>query len=123
MLFIELSDVVFAVDSIPAVLSVSKDVLLFLRLIYLRFWDYDLCIFALNHVMGYFTTLKYALAGILSFIGFKMCFNEFCKEMGYSMYISNFVSLGIILGLITISIIASVWLQKKNSKNIIPRNI
>ncbi len=74
--------------------------------------------FALNHVMGYFYYLKYALAGILSFIGFKMCFNEFCKEMGYSMYISNFVSLGIILGLITISIIASVWLQKKNSKKI-----
>lgn len=118
LLFIELSDVVFAVDSIPAVLSVSKDVFIVFTSNIFAILGLRSLYFALNHVMGYFYYLKYALAGILSFIGFKMCFNEFCKEMGYSMYISNFVSLGIILGLITISIIASVWLQKKNSKKI-----
>jgi len=53
------------------------------------------------------------LAGILSFIGFKMCFNEFCIQMGYGLEISNLVSLGVIVALLTLSIVASILLNKK----------
>jgi len=114
LLIIEGSDLIFAVDSIPAVLSVSKDpfivytsnifAILGLRSIY----------FALSGIMKYFFYLKYALAGILSFIGFKMCFNEFCTQMGYNLEISNMASLGVIVSLLTLSIIASLLVNKKS---------
>jgi tellurite resistance protein TerC len=113
LLIIEVSDLIFAVDSIPAVLSVSKDpfvvytsnifAILGLRALY----------FALSGIMKYFYYLKYALAGILSFIGFKMCFNEFSDQMGYELEISNLVSLGVIILLLSISIIASLIVNKK----------
>jgi tellurite resistance protein TerC len=71
--------------------------------------------FALSGVMKYFSYLTYALAGILSFIGVKMCANELSNNMGYHFHISNFVSLAVIIGLLTITILLSV-LQKKKAK-------
>ncbi len=113
LLFIEVSDLIFAVDSIPAVLSVSKDpfivytsnifAILGLRSIY----------FALSGIMDYFQYLKYALSGILTFIGFKMCLNEFSIDFGYSYHISNFTSLGVIVTFLTVSILLSIYVKKK----------
>lgn len=113
LLFIEASDLVFAVDSIPAVLSVSKDTFIVFTSNIFAILGLRSLYFALNGIMDYFHYLKYALAGILSFIGIKMCINEFTHEMGYSFHISNFASLGVIVGLLAISIIFSVVLRKK----------
>ena len=63
--------------------------------------------------MEYFYYLKYALAGILSFIGLKMCVNEFSAMFGYGFHISNYVSLGIIITLLTVSIVLSLLTRKK----------
>jgi len=68
--------------------------------------------FALSGIMVYFHYLKYALSGILTFIGLKMCINEFTAEHDYSFHISNFVSLGVIVGLLTASILLSVAVRK-----------
>ena len=114
LLFIEISDVVFAVDSIPAVLSVSKDIFIVFTSNIFAILGLRSLYFALNGIMSYFYYLKYALAGILSFIGLKMCINEFCAMSGYDFHISNYVSLGIIVFLLTISIIFSV-IKKKNA--------
>lgn len=113
LLFIEVSDLIFAVDSIPAVLSVSKDpfivytsnifAILGLRSIY----------FALSGIMDYFQYLKYALSGILTFIGFKMCLNEFSIDFDYPYHISNFASLGVIVTFLTLSILLSIYVKKK----------
>lgn len=113
LLFIEASDVVFAVDSIPAVLSVSKDIFIVFTSNIFAILGLRSLYFALNGIMGYFYYLKYALAGILSFIGLKMCVNEFCSHFGYDFHITNYVSLGIIVFLLTISIILSVAVKKK----------
>lgn len=113
LLIIEGSDLIFAVDSIPAVLSVSKDPFIVYTSNIFAILGLRSLYFALSGIMQYFYYLKYALAGILSFIGFKMCFNEFCAQMGYSLEISNMVSLGVIVSLLTISIIASLMLNKK----------
>jgi tellurite resistance protein TerC len=113
LLFIEGSDLIFAVDSIPAVLSVSKDPFIVYTSNIFAILGLRSLYFALSGIMQYFYYLKYALAGILTFIGFKMCFNEFCNEMGYGLEISNFASLGVIIGLLTVSIIASVIVSKK----------
>jgi len=113
LLIIEGSDLIFAVDSIPAVLSVSKDPFIVYTSNIFAILGLRSLYFALSGIMKYFYYLKYALAGILSFIGIKMCFNEFCKQMGYEMEISNIASLGVIVMLLTISIIASLMLNKK----------
>jgi len=112
LLFIEVSDLIFAVDSIPAVLSVSKDpfivytsnifAILGLRSIY----------FALSGIMDYFQYLKYALSGILTFIGFKMCLNEFSIDFDYPYHISNVASLGVIVTFLTLSILLSIYVKK-----------
>ena len=113
LLFIEISDVVFAVDSIPAVLSVSKDIFIVFTSNIFAILGLRSLYFALNGIMSYFFYLKYALAGILSFIGLKMCINEFSHMFDYGFHISNYVSLGIIVSLLTVSIIFSVIKKKK----------
>ncbi len=117
LLLIEASDVIFAVDSIPAVLSVTSDVFIVFTSNIFAILGLRSLYFALNGVMGLFRYLKFALAFILSFIGVKMCVNELAKEMSYDFHISNFVSLGVIVGALTISIIASLIVEKR-SKNI-----
>ncbi|MEI6554655.1 MAG: TerC family protein [Paludibacter sp.] len=113
LLVIEASDLIFAVDSIPAVLSVSKDPFIVYTSNIFAILGLRSLYFALNGIMGYFHYLKYALSGILTFIGLKMIVNEFCSEFGYHFQISNFVSLGVIVVFLTASIIVSVAVKKK----------
>lgn len=113
LLFIEASDLIFAVDSIPAVLSVSKDTFIVFTSNIFAILGLRSLYFALSGVMDYFHYLKYALAGILTFIGIKMCVNELAAELNYSFHISNFVSLGIILASLSLSIVLSVIVKKK----------
>jgi len=113
LLVIEGSDLIFAVDSIPAVLSVSKDPFIVYTSNIFAILGLRSLYFALSGIMKYFYYLKYALAGLLSFIGFKMCFNEFCVQMNYGLEISNLVSLGVIISLLALSIVASLILNKK----------
>lgn len=116
LLLIEVSDLIFAIDSIPAVLSVSKDPFIVYTSNIFAILGLRSLYFALSGVMQYFRYLKYALAGILTFIGFKMCINEFCHEFDYSFHISNFFSLGVIVTLLTTSIILSIAVQKKEER-------
>ena len=112
LLFIEMSDLIFAVDSIPAVLSVSKDIFIVYTSNIFAILGLRSLYFAIRGVMDYFYYLKYALAGILSFIGAKMCVNELSVQLGHSFYISNMASLAVIVTLLTASIILSVGLKK-----------
>jgi tellurite resistance protein TerC len=116
LLLIEVSDLIFAIDSIPAVLSVSKDPFIVYTSNIFAILGLRSLYFALSGVMQYFRYLKYALALILSFIGIKMCINEFTHSIDYSFHISNFVSLGVIIGALTISIIASIIVEKRELK-------
>jgi tellurite resistance protein TerC len=113
LIFIEASDLIFAVDSIPAVLSVSKDTFIVFSSNIFAILGLRSLYFALSGVMEYFRYLKYALAGILSFIGIKMCLNELAAEFSYSFHISNFVSLGVIVAFLTVSILLSIVNKKK----------
>lgn len=112
LLLIEVSDLIFAIDSIPAVLSVSKDPFIVYTSNIFAILGLRSLYFALSGVMQYFKYLKYALAFILSFIGIKMCINEFAKEMDFSFHISNVVSLSVIVSALTISIVASIISEK-----------
>lgn len=116
LLLIEVSDLIFAIDSIPAVLSVSKDPFIVYTSNIFAILGLRSLYFALSGVMQYFRYLKYALAFILSFIGIKMCINEFTKEMNFDFHISNFVSLGVIVSALTLSIVASIIAEKSSKK-------
>jgi tellurite resistance protein TerC len=117
LLFIEVSDVIFAVDSIPAVLSVSTDTFIVFTSNIFAILGLRSLYFALSGIMKYFSYLSYALCGILSFIGIKMCVNELSKDLGYHFHISNFASLAVIIGLLTIAILLSVRKKKNEWKN------
>jgi len=112
LLFIEISDLIFAVDSIPAVLSVSKDIFIVYTSNIFAILGLRSLYFALSGIMDYFHYLKYALSGILSFIGIKMCVNELATELHSTFHISNFASLGVIVSFLTISILLSIIVKK-----------
>ncbi|MEI8271447.1 MAG: TerC family protein [Paludibacter sp.] len=121
LLVIEASDLIFAVDSIPAVLSVSKDPFIVYTSNIFAILGLRSLYFALNGIMAYFHYLKYALSGILTFIGIKMIVNEFCAEFGVHFQISNYTSLAVIVIFLTVSILLSVAVKKRDERKVAKR--
>ena len=107
MVTIELSDVVFAVDSIPAIFAISKDPIILYTSNIFAILGLRSMFFLLSNIINYFSSLKQGIAVILIFIGIKMLIDDF-----YS--ISSLTSLIVIVGIIFISIILS--LIKSNIK-------
>lgn len=109
LILIEGTDLIFAVDSIPAILAVSEDpfivytsnafAILGLRSLY----------FALAGIEKYFKYLKYGLAGILIFVGTKMAITDIFK-------IPVFLSLLIIAFILAFSIVASLMSSTKSDQ-------
>ena len=77
LLVIETTDVAFAVDSIPAVFSVSRDPFIVLTSNIFAILGLRALYFALAAIAQYFTYLKYGLGIILSFVGVKMLLDVF----------------------------------------------
>jgi tellurite resistance protein TerC len=110
LLMIEFIDIVFAVDSIPAIFAITKDpyivytsnifAVLGLRALY----------FALADVIYRFHYLKYALALILVFIGSKIFITDL---LGWDKFPAR-VSLGVTVGLLFFGIVYSLYKTKKS---------
>lgn len=118
LLVIEMTDLVFAIDSIPAVLAVSTDMFIVYTSNIFAILGLRSLYFALKGVMDYFYYLKYALSAILIFIGSKMTINHYAHENGSPLHIPTTTSLLIILMLITVSIVASIIRSKQREKKI-----
>jgi tellurite resistance protein TerC len=106
LLIIEFSDLIFAVDSIPAVLAISDDLFIVYTSNVFAILGLRALYFALAGIVKYFRYLKYSLAAILVFVGTKMCISGFYK-------FPVLWSLLIILGLLIFSIIASISIPIK----------
>lgn len=106
LLLIEVSDLIFAVDSIPAILSISNDTYIVFTSNIFAIMGLRSLYFAVSEVMGLFRFLKYGLAAILTFVGVKMCISSI-----YEIPIS--LSLLFILGTIIISILLSKLIPPK----------
>lgn len=109
LLLIESADIVFAVDSIPAVFAITLDPFIVITSNLFAILGLRALYFALAGVVGLFKYLKYGVALILAYVGFKLLAIDF-------VHISNFISLSIIISVLTISVIASI-LSKKNNKS------
>lgn len=109
LLVVESTDLVFAVDSIPAIFAVTRDpfivytsnvcAILGLRALY----------FLLANVMHQFQYLKLGLSVVLTFIGIKMVITDL-------YHIPVGVSLAVVASVLTISILASLWKTKRDAR-------
>ncbi|MBR2185499.1 MAG: TerC family protein [Prevotella sp.] len=124
LIVIETTDVAFAVDSIPAVFSVSRDPFIVLTSNIFAILGLRAMYFALAAVARYFKLLKYGLGLILIFVGIKMllAMDEYINALlhlagiHYTMphiEISTPLSLSVIFGLLTLSILFSLAVKKK----------
>lgn len=79
VVLIEASDLIFAVDSIPAILAISDDSFIVYTSNVFAILGLRSLYFALAGIHSYFKHLKYGLAIILVFVGVKMCIADFYK--------------------------------------------
>ena len=111
LLVIEFSDIIFAVDSIPAVFSVTTDTFVVYFSNIFAIMGLRSLFFLLNNVTDKFWLLRYGLGLLLCFIGVKMVGHEFL-HLEVSTQVSLMVILGILVGSILLSLI---FPQKKKS--------
>lgn len=109
MITVEISDVIFAVDSIPAIFAISKDPIILYTSNIFAILGLRSMYFLLASVINYFSKLKEGIAIILIFIGTKMLVADF-------FHIPAIVSLLVIAFVLAVSIIASIIINKKNNK-------
>ena len=102
LLIIESTDLVFAVDSIPAIFAVTQDPFIIYTSNVFAILGLRALYFLLANVMDKFQYLKFGLSVVLTFVGVKMVIVDFYK-------IPVGLSLGVIAGILTISIMASMW--------------
>jgi len=106
LVLVEISDVVFAVDSIPAIFAITADPFIVLTSNIFAILGLRAMYFLLADLGNRFSLLKYGLAVILIFIGVKMLIVEWFK-------IPIFVSLGVVAVILAVS----VWLSLRRSAN------
>jgi len=107
LLIIESSDLIFAVDSIPAILAISKETFIVYTSNIFAILGLRTLYFAVSGIMRYFRYLKAGVAFILTFVGLKMLASYFHFE------VPIILSLLIIIAILSISILASVLIKKK----------
>lgn len=104
LLVIEFSDVIFAVDSIPAIFAISKDPYIIFFSNIFAILGLRALFFLLANILNKFYYLKIGLSVLLSFIGLKMLFHSWLSTVGFTTAHSFYI----ILGILAISILASV---------------
>jgi tellurite resistance protein TerC len=109
LLFLEVSDIIFAVDSVPAVFGVTREPFIVFTSNVFAILGLRSMYFMLAGVIGRFHLLHYGLAFVLTFVGLKMVWLNGLYEDGFPIT----WSLGIIAAAIAVSILASVALGKR----------
>lgn len=109
LMVIEFSDVVFAVDSIPAIFAVTKDPYIIFFSNVFAILGLRSMFFVLIRVITIFRYLKTGLAFLMTFIGFKMIFSDWLKDVGFTTAHSLYV----ILTIMVLSIVLSLIIPEK----------
>ncbi|MDP3073499.1 MAG: TerC family protein [Opitutaceae bacterium] len=109
LIVIETTDVIFALDSIPAVLAITSDGFVALTSNIFAILGLRSLYFALNGIMQLFRFLKVGLAFILVFIGVKMLVVEWVK-------VDTTTSLAVIASVLTVSVLMSILIRMPESR-------
>ena len=107
LLVIEFSDIIFAVDSIPAVFSVTTDPVIVYTSNIFAIMGLRSLFFLLSDIADRFWLLHYGLGALLCFIGVKMIGGEF-----FHWHIDTLASLAVILGILVVSVALSMMIKK-----------
>jgi tellurite resistance protein TerC len=108
LLAVEASDVLFAVDSVPAIFAVTLDPFLVFTSNIFAILGLRSLFFALQSMMGRFRLLKPALAGILAFVGLKMLASAHFK-------VPPVLSLLVIITAVSAAVIASIVAERREA--------
>lgn len=108
LILVELSDVIFALDSIPAIFAVTTDPFIVLTSNLFAILGLRAMYFLLAGVAERFPMLKYGLSVILVFIGVKMLIMDF-------IHIPIGVSLGVVGGILSLTLIVNAWVNHQNA--------
>ncbi|WP_122057394.1 TerC family protein [Salmonella enterica] len=111
LIMVEFSDVIFAVDSIPAIFAVTTDPFIVLTSNLFAILGLRAMYFLLSGVAERFSMLKYGLAVILVFIGIKMLIVDF-------YHIPIAISLGVVFGILTITMVINAWVNHQRDKKL-----
>jgi tellurite resistance protein TerC len=106
LLVVEITDVTFAIDSIPAVFGVTRDTFIVYTSNVFAILGLRALYFLLAGVLDKFAYLKIGLAFVLIFVGAKMIAEPW-------LHISVEISLAIVLGILAISVLVSLLVKKK----------
>jgi tellurite resistance protein TerC len=105
LLVVETTDIVFAVDSIPAVLGITKDAFIVWSSNIMAILGLRALYFLVVNILSYFRYLKVGLALVLCFVGVKMILTDF-------VHISTPVALGAIAGILALTMLASYLAER-----------
>jgi len=106
---IAFTDILFAVDSIPAIFSISKDPYIVFFSNVFAVMGLRSLFFFLSNLMGLFRFLPIGLGVLLSFVGLKMLGHHYLTEIGFG----TLSSLAVIVGILATSIILSLLFPEK----------
>src|SRR5512147_1918203 len=109
LLIVETTDLVFAVDSIPAIFAVTNDPFIVYTSNVFAILGLRSLYFVLAGVIDKFYYLKLGLSVVLTFVGVKMVIAEFYK-------IPIGLSLGVIAAILTVAVVASLWRSRRLMK-------
>ncbi|MFN8828556.1 MAG: TerC family protein [Labrys sp. (in: a-proteobacteria)] len=109
LVVINIADLIFAVDSVPAIFAITTDTFIVYTANIMAILGLRALYFALAAMVHRFHYLKYALAIVLVFIGVKIFWNQLIGKMDPS------ISLGVTLGLIVGGVLFSLW-KTRNEK-------
>jgi tellurite resistance protein TerC len=108
LLVIESTDVVFAIDSVPAIFGITSDRFIVFTSNVFAIMGLRALYFLLAGVMDLFRYLSYGLSAILVFIGLKMMLHDWLRPAPWA-------SLLVIIGLLAVSIVASLVAARRET--------
>jgi tellurite resistance protein TerC len=108
LMVIEAADVLFAVDSVPAILAITSDPFLVFSSNILAILGLRSMFFFLSNMLDRFRNLKYSLIVILIYVGIKMILSH------HTDFFREWVSLTVILVAMLVGIFSSIIAEKKN---------
>jgi tellurite resistance protein TerC len=117
LLVVESTDVVFAVDSIPAIFAITKDTFIVYTSNIFAILGLRALFFLLAGFLGMFRYLSTGLALVLAFVGLKMILEEplqpFLVQAGIGQNMLILISLGVVVSILTVAVIASMIAERR----------